>query len=788
MPIRKVNGGYKWGSHGAVFKSRAGAARQAAAAAHANGFAGDAVTKAAGVIFMRPDGHVLFIKRSDTTNHSGEWALPGGHIEPGETAAKAAKREVREEIGNAAPASELREVDNNISGEGVDFTTFLQKVEGSFIVRLNHEHTDWRWANPDMPPQPLHPGVSALLVRLDNKAEDEAEDCDMASDSVALAYDKASVRSVDADGRLHVAKTNISKATVNPYFGREIPGASSLGLEAEKQYALLRDPDELEKAAPTFNNLPLLRQHVPVSAVDYRPEDVIGSTGTDAKFESPYLTNSLVIWAKDYISAVENQSQKELSCSYRYEADMTPGIFEGKKYDGVMRNIVGNHVALVKEGRAGPDVVVGDSKMGIKAQDAEHDPSNGQFTSGGGASKGQSVSKSAHHDTLVSNGYKHTNRWSLGLNNPRPVDEYEHPDRPGEKMEVFHKSGVAYNKDKLKNHKGESVPKGQKVDIWAHRTAASGAGTGVRPLGGVSSVALGKHLKTLHTKGKDSKFAGDSKYMESEMARNNGLKAVAKSIRVAMANDASIEDIYGLLDTLDKDPDPEGGVNDADPMDNMDDINPDGDAPKGMKTEEDVAEDDDCAQLRAFLKGKLSDEDIEKACTMSKGYADTQGVGDADPDGSSEEMEPDVPKSKVVAGDRRKRAKDGYATGLGNKNVVSAKAMDAALATVREQATNDALKRAAEIRTAERIVRPYVGELAMDHSSSVAVYQTALKMLGKNVSGITDEKALRLVLESQPLPGKKGGRSSSEARLASDSAAVKSYADMFPSTKHIRHS
>lgn len=40
---------------------------------------------------------------------------------------------------------------------------------------------------------------------------------------------------------------------------------------------------------------------------------------------------------------------------------MTPGVHEGQPYDGVMRDIVGNHVALVIEGRAGSDVVVGDS-------------------------------------------------------------------------------------------------------------------------------------------------------------------------------------------------------------------------------------------------------------------------------------------------------------------------------------------------------------------------------------------------------------------------------------------
>ncbi len=37
MPIRKVQGGYKWGKHGHVYPTRAGAEKQAAAA-HANGY------------------------------------------------------------------------------------------------------------------------------------------------------------------------------------------------------------------------------------------------------------------------------------------------------------------------------------------------------------------------------------------------------------------------------------------------------------------------------------------------------------------------------------------------------------------------------------------------------------------------------------------------------------------------------------------------------------------------------------------------------------------------------
>ena len=177
-----------------------------------------------------------------------------------------------------------------------------------------------------------------------------------------LALDRATVRTLDVDGRLHLAPTNISKATVSPYYGHEIPGAKELGLDPNTVYYMLRDPIEMEKAAGTFNNLPILSEHVPVSADEHMPEIVVGSTGTDAVFDDPYLQNTAVIWARTAIDGVESDEQKEWSCAYYYKADMTPGKFRGLQYDGIMRDIVANHLALVAEGRAGPDVVVGDSK------------------------------------------------------------------------------------------------------------------------------------------------------------------------------------------------------------------------------------------------------------------------------------------------------------------------------------------------------------------------------------------------------------------------------------------
>jgi hypothetical protein len=179
--------------------------------------------------------------------------------------------------------------------------------------------------------------------------------------TATLAFDR-SERFKDEDGHLHVRVSNLSKATVNGYYGREIPDADKLGLKPDTIYQLLRDPEELEKAADTFNNLRILSKHMAVSADDPKEELVAGSTGTDAKFEAPYLVNSLVIWRAEDIAAVENGDKCELSSAYRYVADMTPGTYQGLQYHGIMRSIRANHVALVAAGRAGPDVMVHDSK------------------------------------------------------------------------------------------------------------------------------------------------------------------------------------------------------------------------------------------------------------------------------------------------------------------------------------------------------------------------------------------------------------------------------------------
>lgn len=179
-----------------------------------------------------------------------------------------------------------------------------------------------------------------------------------------MTFDAApSARSIDENGFLHVEGSHITKATVNPYYGREIPDWQDAGLDPDKVYYGLRDPKELQASLKTWEGLPLHIEHHIDSADEPEKLTRVGAVGTGAVWNPPYVDAPLTVWDGGAIDAIEDGSFRELSCAYRYDPDFTPGIYEGINYDFVMRNIRGNHVALVEEGRAGPDVVVADAAL-----------------------------------------------------------------------------------------------------------------------------------------------------------------------------------------------------------------------------------------------------------------------------------------------------------------------------------------------------------------------------------------------------------------------------------------
>ena len=149
------------------------------------------------------------------------------------------------------------------------------------------------------------------------------------------------------DGHLFVGSSIISAAQVNPYYGREIPELSQLGLDPERKYMLLRDPAALEAAVPGLHGKPLLIKHRAQTSRDYDPDVTIGAV-MNPKWVSPNIEAELEVWHPDGVKAIESGQQSDLSAGYRYTPIMEPGIYNGQPYDGRMTDIQFNHVALVK--------------------------------------------------------------------------------------------------------------------------------------------------------------------------------------------------------------------------------------------------------------------------------------------------------------------------------------------------------------------------------------------------------------------------------------------------------
>jgi len=89
---------------------------------------------------------VLLIQRAKAP-WDGTWSLPGGRLEPGETAEECAARELREELGLRVYA--LRPLAKLLLGEGRRFRLQVfgtEAFEGEIIP--NDEIAGYRWVGP----------------------------------------------------------------------------------------------------------------------------------------------------------------------------------------------------------------------------------------------------------------------------------------------------------------------------------------------------------------------------------------------------------------------------------------------------------------------------------------------------------------------------------------------------------------------------------------------------------------------------------------------------------------
>lgn len=297
----------------------------------------------AGVMYRAGDSVLLLLRSANAGDFPLHWGFPGGGIEEGETAEQAALRECQEEIGQA-PTDPLCVIDYDGG-----FTTFGLNVAEPFAPTLNPEHLGYVWAPLAALPQPLHPGVAATLAALP---------------ALGVAMD---AREYDGNGWFEIKANPISKAGIFPYSGRQL---GLTGADADRIFQVLRPPEELAdpECVESFKLLPWIDEHVmlgPVAqemtgqAVPAERKGIQGVIGEEVFFKDGVLYANIKAFSSTLAALIE-AGKRELSAGYRCIYDVTAGVWNGLRYDAIQRKIRGNHLALVTEGRMGPDVAVMD--------------------------------------------------------------------------------------------------------------------------------------------------------------------------------------------------------------------------------------------------------------------------------------------------------------------------------------------------------------------------------------------------------------------------------------------
>lgn len=120
--------------------------------------------RGAGILLVaKSTGHVLLLLRGEKCNEPGTWGLPGGKIEPNESALAASVRELEEEAGWDGEVNVLREPIFVFEEPDFEFFTYFGFVDDEFEPQLNWESDDAEWFALTRLPHPLHFGVKALF-------------------------------------------------------------------------------------------------------------------------------------------------------------------------------------------------------------------------------------------------------------------------------------------------------------------------------------------------------------------------------------------------------------------------------------------------------------------------------------------------------------------------------------------------------------------------------------------------------------------------------------------------
>lgn len=175
-------------------------------------------------------------------------------------------------------------------------------------------------------------------------------------------------RQMTAEGYM-VAPGNLARTGVQDYRAYEL-GLDADGMDPMKVIRLHRPPEEVFDAASmaSFESKPITIEHPPVAVTADNWTELAKGEVRDVGRSGELMTGTLVIRSKDAIEAVQS-GKVQLSNGYTFELDMTSGTTaDGRAYDGVQRNIRGNHVALVDAARCGSACRIADSQPKLEGK------------------------------------------------------------------------------------------------------------------------------------------------------------------------------------------------------------------------------------------------------------------------------------------------------------------------------------------------------------------------------------------------------------------------------------
>jgi hypothetical protein len=179
----------------------------------------------------------------------------------------------------------------------------------------------------------------------------------------AATKDSGSAREIDTNGWITVYDNPLSKVGVFPYSGATVGGDPS------KIYQVYRPEEELSNpiTIKSFTNIPWVDDHPGVllgnsdeGLTPAEKKGIQGIIGEQVYFKDGILYGNIKIFSETLANLI-NSGKKQLSVGYQCMYEIVSGVWNGIPYDAIQRQILGNHLALVQEGRMGKQVAVLDS-------------------------------------------------------------------------------------------------------------------------------------------------------------------------------------------------------------------------------------------------------------------------------------------------------------------------------------------------------------------------------------------------------------------------------------------